>query len=175
MDNEIENMIMTQYDKHPLKMGYFRNKWKAKCKMEATRSNQLWPEKEVNVRSIMHTLKTNANPILMQSSRKKHKLTETAFRKMEDKDREISTAENITMQIREEEHEDIKEFENKMPTEERGEAFDKSVLEQIGTDIEKLEAALATIAKEQDYIIEKKDKTLIQSIMILFIDLTIKV
>ena len=44
-----------------------------------------------------------------------------------------------------------------MHTEER-EAFDESVLEQIGTDIEKLEAALGTIAKGQDYIIEKKEK-----------------
>ena len=35
-----------------------------------------------------------------------------------------------------------------MHTEERGEAYDESVLEQIGTDIEKLEAALANIAKE---------------------------
>ena len=62
-----------------------------------------------------------------------------------------------------------------MHTEERGAASDESVLEQIGTEIEKLEASLASIAKEQDYIIEKKERTLILLIMILFIDLTIKV
>ena len=40
-----------------------------------------------------------------------------------------------------------------MRMEERGETFDESVLEQIDTDIEKLEAALASIAKKQDNII----------------------
>ena len=62
-----------------------------------------------------------------------------------------------------------------MHTEERAEAFDESLLEQTGTEIEKLEASLASIAKEQDYIIEKKERSLILLIMILFIDLTIKV
>ena len=49
---------------------------------------------------------------------------------MEDKDREISTTESVTMKIREQEHEYIKEFEKKMLMEERGEI---SVLEKIGT------------------------------------------
>ena len=49
----------------------------------------------------MHTLKTNTNPIVIQSNRKEHKLTETASRKMEDKDREISTTERIMVKNRE--------------------------------------------------------------------------
>ena len=47
-----------------------------------------------------------------------------------------------------------------MHAEESGETFNGSVLEQIGTDIEKPEAALANIGKEQDCIIEKKQKQL---------------
>ena len=45
-----------------------------------------------------------------------------------------------------------------MHAEESGETFDESVIEQIGRNIEKLEAALASIGKEQDYIIEKRKK-----------------
>ena len=47
MDNETENMIMTQYDKHPFKMEYFRTKWKAECKREETKSKQMWQEKKL--------------------------------------------------------------------------------------------------------------------------------
>ena len=46
--------------------------------------------KEVNIRSNKHTLETNANPAVVQSNRKKHKLTEIASRKIENKDREIN-------------------------------------------------------------------------------------
>ena len=45
-----------------------------------------------------------------------------------------------------------------MHAEESGETFDESVIEQIGTNIEKLEAALASIGKEPDYIIEGEEK-----------------
>ena len=37
MDNEIKNMIMTQYDKHPLKKEYFRKIWKDECEREETK------------------------------------------------------------------------------------------------------------------------------------------
>ena len=45
-----------------------------------------------------------------------------------------------------------------MNAEESGETVDESVLEKISTNIEKLEAALANIGKEQDYITEKRKK-----------------
>ena len=80
--------------------------------------------------------------------------TETASRKTEDRDREISTTESIMMRLREEEHEYMKKFEKKIYKEEKGGTLDGSVLEQIRTDIDKLEAALSSVGKEQDYIIE---------------------
>ena len=32
MDNEIDTIIMTKYEKDPINKEYFKNKWKAECK-----------------------------------------------------------------------------------------------------------------------------------------------
>ena len=63
LDNEIDNMIMTKYDKDPFKKEYLRHQWKSECKTEEVKLRQMWQAKEAGMRSKMHTLKTNANPI----------------------------------------------------------------------------------------------------------------
>ena len=65
---------------------------------------------------------------------------------------------NSFLEIREQEHKYIKEFEKQVNAEDSGETCDESVLDKIDTNIEKLEAALASIGKEQDYITGKRKK-----------------
>ena len=60
---------------------------------------------------------------------------------------------------RELEHEYIKEFEKKMHAAESGKAFDESLLEKIGREIEKQEATLGNINKEEDYMTEKEQNS----------------
>ena len=155
MDDEIDTMIKTKYDKHPMKEDYFRNKWIVDCKMEELKSNQMWQAKEAYVRSKMCTLKTNANGGSIHPKRKRQKLTKAESRQMKNTDCEMLN-DSIEIKRRELEKEYIKEFEKKMHAEERGEAFDELILEQIGRKIEELEAALENINKEEeDYTIEK--------------------
>ena len=158
MDNEIDNMIVTKYDKHPMKKEYFRNKWLAECKTEEFKSSQMWQPKEIYMRSRMHTLKTNANPFEAQSKRRKHKLMKTESRQLENTGSEKLIDSN-RIKLRELEHEYIKEFEKKMHAAESGEAFDESRLEKIGREIEKQEAAFGNSNKEEDYMIEKEQNS----------------
>ena len=158
MDNEIDNMIMTKYDKLPINKEYFRNKWIAECKTEESKSSQMWQSKEIYMRSRMHTLKTNANPFETQSKRRKHKLMKTESRQLENTGSERSIDSN-KIKLRELEHEYIKEFEKKMHTTESGKAFDESLLEKIGREIEKQEATLGNINKEEDYMTEKEQNS----------------
>ena len=53
MDEEINNVMGTKYEKHPTMKEPLRNKWKTKCDKVEVVSSQLW---EANVKSIMHTL-----------------------------------------------------------------------------------------------------------------------
>ena len=82
MDNEIDTIIMTRYEKHPIKKEYFKNKWIAKCKREEFKSSQMWQAKEAYMGSKMITIKTNANPAATKSKRKKHKLATTESKQM---------------------------------------------------------------------------------------------
>ena len=77
MDNEIDTMIKTKYEKHPMKDNYFRSKWIADCQMEELKSNQVCQAKEAYVRSKMCTLKTNANRATTQPKRKKTKVDQS--------------------------------------------------------------------------------------------------
>ena len=101
--------------------------------------------------SRMHTLKTSANPFETQSKRRKHKLMKTESRQLENTGSERSIDSN-KIKLRELEHEYIKEFEKKMHAAESGKAFDESLLEKIGREIEKQEATLGNINKEEDYL-----------------------
>ena len=80
LDNKIDKMIMTKYDKDPVKKEYFRNKWKSECKTEAAKSSQMWQAREAEMISKMHTLKTNANLATTRSKRRKHKFTRVESR-----------------------------------------------------------------------------------------------
>ena len=112
MDNEIDNMIMTKYDKHPINKEYFRNEWIEECKTEEFKSSRIWQPKEAYIRSKMHTLKANANPVETQSKRRKHKLTKTKSRRFENTGSERFIESNQS-KLRELEHEYIEEFEKK--------------------------------------------------------------
>ena len=76
MDNEIATIIMTKYEKDPIKKEYFKNKWIAECKMEEFKSGQMWQAKEAHIRSKMYTLETHANPAATQPKRKKVQVSE---------------------------------------------------------------------------------------------------
>ena len=159
MDNEIDTIIMTKYEKDPIKKEYFKNKWIAECKMEELKSSQMWKAKEAHIRSKMYTLKTHANPAATQPKRKKCKLAKTESKQMENTGCEVFTA-SIKIQRRELEQDYIKEFEKQNYAEEGGKDFAESILEKIGREIDKLEAVLGNVSKEEDNII-KKGKTLI--------------
>ena len=116
--------------------------------------------------------KTNANRVTTQPKRKRQKLTTAESRQMENIGCEILN-DSIEVKRRELDKEHLQEFEKKMHAEERGEAFDELILEQIGKKIEELEAALGNINKEEeDYTIEK-EKTLIEPKTIKIIKLII--
>ena len=68
---------------------------------------------------------------------------------------------SITMKLDKLEHEYIKEFDKKMYAEECGKAFDESILEKIGQEIENLETVHGNIRKEEEeaLIIEKEDNS----------------
>ena len=136
MHNEIDNMIMTKNDKHPINKEYFRSKWIEDRKTEEFKSSRTWQPNEAYIRSKMHTLKANANQVETQSKRRKHKLTKTKSRRLENTGSE-SLIESNQSKLRELEHEYIKEFEKKMHAAESGTAFDESLLEKIGREIEK--------------------------------------
>ena len=78
----------------------------------------MWQGMEAEMKSKMHTLKTNANQATSQSNRRKLKLTKVESRKMAKTDSQILT-DSITMKLRELEHEYIREFEKKMYAEKR--------------------------------------------------------
>jgi len=46
IDNEIDTIIMTRYEKHPIKKAYFKNKLIAKCKREELKSSQMGQAKK---------------------------------------------------------------------------------------------------------------------------------
>ena len=75
IDIEIENMIMSKYDKDPIKREHFINKWKGECKAEEYRSSEKWQEKDAEIRSEKLTLKTNADTVQTQSIKRKHKVS----------------------------------------------------------------------------------------------------
>ena len=155
MDNEIDTIIITKYENDPIKKEYFKNKWITECKMEELKSSQMWQAKEAYMRSKMYTLKTNANPFATPSKRRKHKLAKTESKQMGNTDCEV-LIDSMKIQLRELEHDYIKEFEKKMHAEEGGKDFDESTLKKIGREIDKLEAALENVGKEEDNIIEKE-------------------
>ena len=130
MDNEIDNMIMTKYDKHPINKEYFRNKWIEERKTEEFKSSRMWQPKEAYIRSKMNTLKANANPVETQSKRRKHKLTKTKSKRLENTGSERFVESNHS-KLRGLEHEYIKEFEKKMHAAESGTAFDESLLKRL--------------------------------------------
>ena len=119
MDNEIDNMIMTKYDKHHINKEYFRNKWIEERKTEEFKSSRIWQPKEAYIRSKMYTLKANANPVETQSKRGNHKLTKTKSRRLENTGSERLIESNQS-KLRGLEHEYIKEFEKKMHAAESG-------------------------------------------------------
>ena len=84
----------------------------------------------------MCTLKTNANKVTTQPKRKRQNLIKAESRQMGNTGCEMLN-DSIEIKRRELEKEYIKEFENKMHAEERGEAFDELILEQIGRNWEK--------------------------------------
>ena len=100
MDNEIDTIIMTKYEKHPIKKEYFKNKWIAECKREKFKSSQIWQAKEACMRSKMYTLKTNAKPAATKSKRQKYKLGKTESKQMENTGCEVLT-DSIKTQRRE--------------------------------------------------------------------------
>ena len=59
---------------HPMKEGYFRNRWTAECRTEEFKSRQMWQIEEAYLRSKICTLKVNANAITTKSNRTKNKL-----------------------------------------------------------------------------------------------------
>ena len=71
LDNETDNMIVTKYDKGPVRKEYLRNQWKSEFKTKEVKSCQMWQLKEAERRSKMHALKINANPATTRSNRKK--------------------------------------------------------------------------------------------------------
>ena len=113
----------------------------------------------------MYTLKTNANPFATPSKRRKHKLAKTELKQMGNTDCEV-LIDSMKIQLRELEHDYIKEFEKKMHAEEGGKDLDESTLKKIGREIDKLEAALENVGKEEDNIIEK-EKTPIPTMAII--------
>ena len=127
--------------------------------MEEFKSSQVWQAKEPHIRSKMYTLKTHANPAATQPKRKKCKLAKTKSKQMVNTGCEVFIA-SIKIQHRELEQDYIKEFEKKIYAEEGGKDFDESTLEKTGGEIDKLEAVLGNISKEEDNII-KTEKTLI--------------
>ena len=88
-------------------------------------------------------------------------MTKAESRQMENTGCEILN-DSMENKRRELEKEYIKEFEKKMHAEERGEAFDELILEQIGKKIEELEAALGNIIKDEEDYTTEKEKTLIE-------------
>ena len=157
LDNKIDNMIMRKYDKDPIKKEYLRNQWKSECKAEEVKSHQMWQAKEAEMRSKMHRLKKNANPATTRSKRRKHEVTKAETKKMAYTDSEILT-DNITMKLKELEHEYIKQFEKKMYAEECGKAFDELMLEKVGQEIDNLETVLENIRKEEEALMIEKEE-----------------
>ena len=118
----------------------------------------MWQAKEAEMRSKMHTMKTNANPATTRSKRRQHKVKKAETTKNANTDSEM-LPDSITMKLKKLEYEYIKEFEKKMYAEKCGKACDESMLEKVGQEIESLETVLGNIRKEEEeaLIIEKEE------------------
>ena len=75
---------------------------------------------------------------------------------MANTDSEILT-DSIMMKLKELEHEYIKQFEEKMYAKECGKAFDESILEKVGQEIENLETVPGNIRKGEEALMIEKE------------------
>ena len=127
--------------------------------MKEVESHQMWQPKEAEMRSKMHILKINANPVTTRPTRRKHKVTKAEFNKMANADSKI-LRDSITMKLKELEHEYIKEFEKRMYVEECRKFFDESILEKVGQEIDKLETVLRNFRKKEEALMIEKEEEL---------------
>ena len=156
IDERINDLIEMKYGDYPLKMHSIRNQWKTECEKEEVKSEQIWQVNETKMKSKMRTFKIPPDSVMEKLDQENRDAKKTASKKkvttkhhLKEKKYEVCP-DNTMSNIRELESEYIKEFEKMMHAEDNGEFFDKSALEKIGADIEKLEKVLGTTTNNYD-------------------------
>ena len=148
IDDKIDNLIEMKYGEYPLKMQSIKNKWKTECEKEEVKSIQIWQVNETKMKSKMRTFKIPPDLVIEKLDKENRMVTETASKKIAVtehpcKEKKYDICPNdTTSNIRELESKYIQEFEKMMHAEENGEFFDKSALERIGAEIDRLEKVL---------------------------------
>ena len=156
IDERINDLIEMKYGDYPLKMHSIRNQWKTECEKEEVKSEQIWQVNETKMKSKMRTFKIPPDSVMEKLDQENRDVKKTASKKkvttkhhLKEKKYKVCP-DNTISNIRELESEYIKEFEKMMHAEENGEFFDKSALEKIGADIDKLEKVLGTTTNNYD-------------------------
>ena len=159
IDKEIETLIETKHGKDSLRAQSLKNQWKIESQNEEIKSKEMWQHTEALMRSQLRTFKITSSIRKPKPNKEKCKSISRAPKPsaIQDNSKTEQTPDSKCTQllnnIKQYEHEYIKEFEKKITAEESGEDFDHSALERIGAELDALEIALKAsqkTAKPQD-------------------------